>query len=281
MPVSAASSEKARMKEKEYQSLEVYRQAADALYAVSSMVLFSFAQNNCDTKNIIIRNFVARSAITLKSVFALWDICDFHNAWAIYRSLVDRMFHLHSIGKNDEFSAFDDWSFFEQYKAQNRVKSDDLFKHQAVGWMYELSQEQKRRIKELEKNKTAWKRPKAETVAKDMGMEFLYKFGYDYASMHVHPMANDGQQDFYTITKLEPAPRFPSQISVISNTILASSMILQDALNYSSFKWRKFFWDFLDDVRRLLDNGDASYQLSFVKLVRIFESGGLCEPIAA
>lgn len=265
------------MAEQEYQTVEEYRHAADALYALSGMVLFSFARHDCDTKNIIIRNFVARSAITLKSVFALWDICDFQNAWVVHRALVDRMFHLHSIGVNNEFSAFDDWSFFEQYKAQNRVKSDDLFKHQAVGWVYELSEEQKRRIKELEKNKPAWRRPKAEAIAKDMEMEFLYKYGYDYASMHVHPMANDGQEDFYTITKLEPAPKFPSNISVISNTILTSSMILQDALNHSSFRWRKVLWDFLGEVRMLLDNGDASYQMSFFKLARLFESGGLCE----
>jgi len=266
------------MAEKEYQPLEVYRHAADALYAVSGMILFSFARNDCDTKNIIIRNFVARSAITLKSVFALWDIFDFQDAWVIHRALIDRMFHLHSIGVNDEFSAFDDWSFFEQYKAQNRVKSDDLFNHQAVGWVYELSQEQKKRIKELEKNRPAWRRPKAEAVAKDMGMEFLYKYGYDYASTHVHPMANDGQQDFYTITKLEPSPKFPSHITVVSNTVLTSSMILQDALNHSSFKWRRILWDFLDEIRRLLDNGDTSYQLSFLKLARTFESEGLCEP---
>lgn len=265
------------MAEKEYHTLEVYRHAADALYAVSGMVLFSFARNDCDTKNIIIRNFVARSAITLKSVFALWDICDFQNAWVIHRALIDRMFHLHSIGANDEFSAFEDWSIFEQYKAQNRVKSDDHFKNQAVGWVYELSQEQKKRIKELDKNKPAWRRPKAESVAKDMGMEFLYKYGYDYASAHVHPMANDGQQDFYTITKLEPSPKFPSHITVISNTILTSSMILQDALNHSSFKWRKILWDFLDEIRRLLDNGDTSYQMLFLKLAQIFESEKLCE----
>lgn len=266
------------MEEKKYQLIEEYRKAADALYAVSEMMLFSFAKNECDTKNIIIRNFIARSTMTLKSIFALWDIRDFQNAWIIHRALIDRMFHLHSISANDEFSDFDDWSFFEQYKAQNRVKSDNDFKHEAVGWVYELSTEQKDRIKELAKNKPTWRRPKAETVAKDMGMEFLYKYGYDYASMHVHPMADDGQQDFYTITKLEPSPKFPSFISVISNTILTCSMILQDAMNHSSFKWRKILWDFLEEVRELLGNGDTSYQLSFLKLARISKTECLCEP---
>ena len=248
------------------------------MYAVSGMVLFSFARYECDTKNIIIRNLVARSATTLKSIFALWDVSDFQNAWVIHRALLDRMFHLHNLAVSDDFVRFDDWSFFEQYKAQNRVKSDALFKHQAVGWIYDLNDEQKRRIKDLEQKKPIWRRPKAKSVAKDMGMEFLYNFGYDYASMHVHPMANDGQEDFYTITQLKPAPIFPSNITVISNTILASSMILQDALNHSTFKWRALLWSFLEEVRRMLGSDDKSYQVSFLKLIHLFESEGFCEP---
>ncbi|ODN65378.1 DUF5677 domain-containing protein [Methylophaga muralis] len=263
------------MAENQYQTVETYRAAADALYAVTVMVLSSLAKYDCDTKNIIIRNFVARSAMTLKSVFSLWDKGDIQNAWIIHRALVDRMFHLHSLGVNDDFHAFDDWSFFEQYKSQNRVKSDDLFKDQAVGWEYQISEEQKARIKALEKNKPTWRRPRAEDVAKDMGMEFLYKYGYDYASTHVHPMANNGEKDFYAITKLQPSPRFPSQITVISNTILTSTLILQDSLNQSSFSWRRVLWDFIDDVRGLLRNGDVNYQKSFGKLTTLFKEHDL------
>lgn len=251
------------MVKKQYQRIEAYRDAADALYVVNGMVLSSFARNDCNTKNIIIRNFVARSAMTIKNVFSLWDNHDFQNAWVIHRTLIDRMFHLHSIGNRSEFSAFDDWSFFKQFKAQNRVKSDILFKHEAIGWEYELSEEQMRRIKELEKNKPTWRRPKAESVARDMRMEFLYKYGYDYASMHVHPMADDGQQDFYTITKLKPSPKFPSNIVVISNTILITFLILKDVINFSSFKWRRELWDFINQLGLFLDNGDKSYQDSF------------------
>jgi hypothetical protein len=244
------------------------------------MVLLSFALNDCDTKNIIIRNFVARSAMSLKSVFSLWDNNDFQNAWVIHRSLLDRMFHLHSIGENDEFLAFDDWSIFEQFKAQNSMNSDSFFKNQITGSEYKIDEKLKARIKYLEQNKPNWKRPKGENVAKDMQMEFLYKYGYDYASMHVHPMSNDGDKDFYTLTSLEEVVRFPSQIVVISNTILASSMILQDAINYSSFKWRKILWDFIDDVRKVLDSGDLSYQQSFIKIVYFFKNKELCESLS-
>ncbi|WP_348765531.1 DUF5677 domain-containing protein [uncultured Salinisphaera sp.] len=266
---------------KEHQPVEVYRAAADALYIVSGMVLIAFARHECDTKNIIIRNFVARSARTLKSVFLLWDNQDYQNAWAIHRVLIDRMFHLHSLGEKNEFEVFDDWSFYEQYKAQNRVKSDELFKNQAVGWVYNLSEKQKERIRALEKNKPVWRRPKAAAVANDMGMQFLYKYGYDYASTHVHPMANDGQQDFFIITGLEPAARFPSNTTVISNTLLTASMILQDAMNYSSFKWRKIVWECISEIRSVMEMGGAPYQDSLLKLAEMSPGQGLCEPSGA
>ena len=213
---------------KKYLAFDEYRDGADSLYAVSGMILFSFAKHGGDTKNLIIRNFIARAAMMLKAIFKLWEISDYQDTWIIHRALLDRLFHLHDLGAKDEFCEFDDWSFFEQYKAQNKVRSDHEFKQQAVGWVYELTDDQKSRIKSLSGNPPKWRRPKAEDAAKSMDLSFLYKYGYDFASTHVHPMANDGHQDFYTMTKLEPAPRFPDHISVLSNSILASSVLLQE-----------------------------------------------------
>lgn len=265
----------------EYREVADYRMAIDAIYALCGMILFSFAKYDCKTKDIIIRNFVARTAITLKGMLALWDISDYQDAWVIHRALLDRMFHLRSIGDNDEFSKYDDWSFYEQYKAQNKVKSDPEFKHEAVGWVYTLTEAQKLKASFLSRNKPVWKRPKAEDVAKSMDMLFLYHYGYDYASTHVHPMANDGQQDFFTITKIEPVNQFPSNIVVLSNSILAATMILQDAINFSSFRWRKEVWDMLDELRLSLRSKDDSYMYTFIKLSELFQAERLCEPTQA
>jgi len=265
------------MEPKQYLAYNEYLNTADSLYAVSGMILFSFAKYKCDTKNVIIRNFIARAAMMLKAIFRLWEISDYQDAWIIHRTLLDRLFHLQDLGEKDEFHEFDDWSFFEQYKAQNKVKSDHKFKHEAVGWVYDLTEEQKLRIKSLSENPPKWKRPKAESVAKSMDLDFLYKYGYDFASTHVHPMANDGQQDFFTITKLEPAPRFPDRRSVLSNSILASSLFLQQALNLSSFKWRRILWDYLEQIRYFLDKGNDSYKVTFLKLANMFPNTELCE----
>ena len=217
----------------------------------------------------------------LKAIFKLWEMNDYQDAWVIYRALLDRLFHLHDLGEKDKYLEFDDWSFFEQYKTQNKVKSDHEFKHEAVGWVYNLTDQQKLRIKSLSDNPPKWRRPKAETIAKSMNLDFMYKYGYDFASAHVHPMANDGQQDFFTITKLEPAPRFPDQISVLSNSILASSLFLQEALNQSSFGWRRVLWDYLDQIRSFLDHGNDSYKETFIKLGRMFPKTKLCEKVKA
>lgn len=261
-----------------YRTLDEYRNVADTLYATCGMILLALENHNCSTKDILIRNFVARAAVGLKGIFALWDISDYQDAWMIHRSILDRMFHLRSIGDNDEFTVFDDWSFYEQYKAQNKVKNDPDFKHEAVGWIYDLTSEQKKKASNLSESKPVWRRPKAETVAKNMGMLFLYNFGYDYASTHVHPMANDGQQDFFTVTNIKPAKAFPSNITVLSNSILATTIILQDAMNFSSFKWRKLIWDLLDQYRLALRSDDESYMLTFLKLAECSKTESLCEP---
>ena len=266
---------------KTYQSPDVYRQAADTLGGVVGMVLLSFAKHECSIRDIIIRNFAARSAMALKGVFALWDLQDYQDAWALHRGILDRLFHLHHIATNDQFEEFEAWSFFKQCKGQNRVKSDQNFRHQATGSIYELSEGQRRRMRELSKNKPTWRRPRVEDVAKQMGVSFLYKYGYDYASMHVHPMASDGEQDFSTITGLAASQEFPSQVTVLSNSVLAVTLVLQDALNFSSFRWRRELWTYCEQMLSLLDNGEPAYGRTFLSLAEVFKNGELCEPVSS
>lgn len=262
---------------KKYLKHDKYQLAADSLYAVSGMILFSFAKHNCDTKNSIIRNFIARASMILKAIFKLWEISDYQDAWVIYRTLLDRLFHLYYLGEKNEFIEFDNWSFYKQYNSQNKVRSDKDFKHEAVGWVYDLTEEQKLRMKTLTQNPPEWGRPKAEAVAKSMGLEFLYKYGYDFASRYVHPMSDDGQQDLFTITKLEPAPKFPDWSSVLSNSILINSLLLYWALNYSSFRWRSLLWDYIEHIQSFSHKGNEEYQKTYLKLTSMFQTTELCK----
>ena len=213
----------------------------------------------------------------LKAIFRLWEISDYQDAWVIYRTLLDRLFHLYDLGEKNEFIKFHEWSFYKQYNSQNKIRSDKDFKHEAVGWMYDLTEEQKLRYKALTKNPPKWKRPKAEDVAKSMGLECLYKYGYDFASTHVHPMSDDGQQDIFTITKLEPAPTFPDWSSVLSDSISANSALLHWALHYSSFEWRCLLWDYIEHIQSFLREGNEEYQKTFLKLTSMFQTTELCK----
>lgn len=254
-----------------YLPVESYVEALGAFQAVSGILLFEFARQERGDRDVIIRNFIARADMMVRAVFRLWDLQDYQDCWILHRCLLDRLFHLSDLQEQDQFEVFEAWSFLEQYNALNRLRSDPEFSGARESKIFGLTPEQQKRMKILSKTPPVWQRPKPEEVAKRLNMRFLYRFGYDFSSKHVHPMANDGQQDFFTITKLEPAPEFPDQRSVLSNTLLVGTMIVQQGLNASTLSWRALVHDFLDDLRRFLDTGADDYKLSFVKLGRLVE----------
>jgi len=263
----------------DYLPVEIYREGLDAFHAVSSLLLFEFARENRNEKDIIIRNFIARSDMMTRAVFRLWELEDYQDCWIIHRCLLDRLFHLWQLHQNDEFEIFEAWSFLEQFNAINRVRSDPEFSGALKSKLFNITSEQIERARTLAKNPPVWRRPKGEVAAKSLDMGFLYRFGYDFASAHIHPMADDGQQDFYTLTKLEPAPDFPEHRVVLSNTLLVATMLVQQGLNSSTLSWRSLVYDFLDNLRRMLGNGDEEYKISFVKIGKMIEQRmRLCRP---
>jgi hypothetical protein len=261
-----------------YLPVESYAEMMEAFHAIAGTLLFEFARHERDSRDVTIRNFIARADMMVRAVFRLWELQDYQDCWILHRCLLDRLFHLSHLQEHNEFQVFEAWSFLEQYKALNRVRSDPEFSGARESEMFCVTPENKKRAKELSRDPPVWRRPKAERVAKQLNMRFLYRFGYDFSSTHVHPMANDGQQDFFTITKLEPAPPFPDQRSVLSNTLLVGTMIVQEGLNASALSWRRIVYDFLDDLRLFLDTGADDYKLRFVKLGKLVQQNvRLCE----
>lgn len=237
------------------------------------IILFSFAKEECEIKDIILRNSIAKASMSLKGIFAQWDIKNYQDGWAIYRNVLDRLFHIEHIAQNNEFQEFDDWSIYQHAIKQNLVKSDNRFQNSSLP----LSATMKTRVKELLKNKPTWKRPKAESVAKGMQMDFLYKYGFDMATMHTHPMSDDGSQDFHSITGIPSDDEFPDQITLLHNSILAVTIIIQSVLNYSSLKWISIMWDYIDQLRLSLNDGNLDYDITFIKIANRFgEQSPLC-----
>lgn len=258
--------------------VEAYEEALQALHVASGSILYEFARDGQGYRNIIIRNFIARADITARGVFQLWALEDYQDCWVLHRCLLDRLFHLRHLHITDSFDVFEAWSFLEQYKAVNRVRSDSGVQNAREHEMFTFTDEQKKRASYLFGNPPQWRRPKAEDVAKDMDMRFLYVYGYDFASTHVHPMANDGEQDFHTITGLEPRPDFPDQRTVLVNTLLVATMLVQEGLNASTLHWRKLVYGVFEDLRRFLDTGATDYRQRLLSMSNAVQQGTvLCQ----
>jgi len=74
-----------------------------------------------------------------------------------------------------------------------------------------------------------------------------------------------------TLTKLGLTAQPLEQRSVLSNTLLVGTMVVQAGLNASTLSWRALVYDFLDDLRRLLGTGADDYKRSFIKLAKMNE----------
>lgn len=250
----------------QYLEYKEYQLMQETVENFCGIILFSFAKEDCEIKDVILRNAVAKASMSLKGIFAQWHIQNYQDGWSMYRNVLDRLFHIEHIAQNGEFKAFDDWSIYQQSLKQNLVKSDKRFQSNNQS----LNSEMQSRVKHLLKSEPSWKRPKAELVAKKMKMDFLYKFGFDMASMYTHPMSNDGAQDFHTITGIPSSEDFPDQVVLLHNSLLVLTLIIQSVFNYSSFKWAKIMWDFVDQFRLSLEDGNQDYCVSFVKIANAF-----------
>lgn len=252
---------------------EQYKEAQDSLHVLAGMLLFEFARQGSGVRDLIAQNFIARADTLAGSVFHLWEIKDYGGCWILHRALLDRLFHLHVLNKENQFEVFDDWSFKMQYEAANRVRSDPAMRDRRAEVVEEPTPEQKARYQRLVRDPPKWRKPRAEEVAKDMDLSFLYRYGYDFASKHVHPMANDGQEDFYRITGLKPSPDFGDQRVVLNNTVLIASMTLQEALNASTLSWRRVVYDSLAEILIFLGCGRAECFVPLVKAGKMYREG--------
>jgi hypothetical protein len=242
-----------------YHDVAKYKRLKEAFRAVLGSILLDFALFGRGNRDLVARNFVARTETTLGSIVTLHELRAYQDCWILHRCLLDRLFHLQDLLEEDSFDRFEAWSFLQQYGALERLRSDPEFGAEAQGPEFDVSAEQRERAVQLRKRPPVWRRPKAADVARRMGIQFLYRFGYDFASTHVHPMANDGLRDFHTITGLESTVRFPDERVAVSNTFLVASILVQTALNASTLRWHQSLYDFLEQSRTFLGTGDESY----------------------
>ena len=238
-----------------YLADESYFRLSGAIRAVAGIVIFELARSG-QNAHVITRNFVARASTTLVSIESLWRSNAFAECWSLHRTLVDRLFHLHVLAKEDAFQAFDDWSYVQQFEAKNAALSDPEIAPKLVSDFWKPNPTQKARYEQIKRTGARWRRPRAEDAAKSLNVPFLYKFGYDFASTHVHPMANDGEEEFKRLTGLGDPPNLEYRV-VLHNSILAFSLLVNEALIASRLEWHKTIHECIEASRKALQ-GDFS-----------------------
>jgi hypothetical protein len=256
---------------------EALHQAIETFRVYSGVVLLSFAKHGQGLRDTVARNFIARGMSCTQSIYAVWKTGSEQDAWILHRSLLDRLLHLHDLGETDGFSDFEEHSFLSMYDARHQLLSDPDMGGKAPPSLKKLQQRDRPRCDAISQKQPRWRRPKADDVAKRMNLGFLYRFGYDYASTHVHPMSGDGEADFTALISPPHAVAAPDA-TVVRNSILVQSMLVQEAFNVSLLRWRVIAYDFLDQIRVFLKTGDPQFHVTFYKIGRTWPEFELCEP---
>ena len=197
---------------------ETLFRAIDTFRVYCGLVLLSFSKFSQDLPEMIERNFIARGMNCTRSIYAVWNAGSEQDAWILHRSLVDRLLHLHYLGKTHSFSEFEEYSFLSMYEARNKLMFDPSFSSRIPKSLKELQKSEEARYKLLVSKKSRWHRPKAQEIAKQMNLGFIYNLGYDYASMHVHPMSDDGDDDFKWLTE-SPDKHILPDATLVRNSI--------------------------------------------------------------
>ena len=217
-------------------------------------------------KDQIIGNFIARGTVCLDSIFRLWQHGNFQDCWILHRTLIDRWVHLKHLVIHDEFEEFDRWTFQRRFKELDVTLSDpeitEKFLPDVLKEQRDVHKEMRLRMKKEEPS--TWNRPKAEVVAKESNFLLSYRLGYNPASTLVHPMSDDGKDDFARL--LGYKKEFPDDTPIVLHNSLAFLILLiQTGMNSSNLLWRDFVFDFYEQIISNLDSGNSDYVLTYEK----------------
>lgn len=235
-------------------------------------ILYDIAKKAETKKDIFLRNSISKSCSILTSIQLLYRSSKYHDGWILYRTLVERLATIYYLNETDTYETFEQWSFIRNYEDQNTSRSDPRFKKILNDPAFRITKSMTKKYNEYKKLKAEWKRPKAEDMLNKEKLDFVYKYGFDYASKHVHPMSDDGLLEFHVLTKLEPNPYKDHDFSVLlNNSLIISTMILQTALNSMSLDFIAVVYNYIDAIRNVLKEDYMSYKQEFLKIGKLAE----------
>lgn len=235
-------------------------------------LLLNLADKVVTSKDIYLRNSIAKSSSLLGSIGKLYIQSSYNDGWVLYRSLIDRLVHIYYLCDNNLFQQFEDWTYIQKYEYINNVRADEKFKRVLNDPGFKTDRKESNKYRELKNKRTKWDKPNPRVVLKNKGLDFMYKFGYDIASMDTHPMATDGEEEFYKITGLEPNPykKLNHEI-LLKNSILVSSLIYQVAFNNLDVRFRGLAYSFLEETRKYINSEPNEFDNKYVQLLKLAE----------
>jgi hypothetical protein len=244
------------------------RDNIDRIEVISRWLLLKLAEKADQKRDIYLRNAIAKNISLLRSIETLFDNKQFTHAYILFRSLLDRLVYVYYLSDNNLFDSFEEWSFVKSYEHRNNAKADERFQRVLNDPLFKSIPIESHRYSELKNKGLTWEKPDPKSVLKKRGMDFLYKFGYDYASTHTHPMASDGDFEFHQLTGLEPNPHKDFTYEELSlNSVLISTLLMQEILNAMTFKFLDICYTFLDEVRKEINNESNLCKDTFYKIV--------------
>ena len=255
-----------------YLSQNEYKQAIGVLRQFTKIALLWLTEKTSDQlKDQIIGNFIARGTVCLDSIYRLWQVGNYQDCWVLHRTLVDRVLHLRQLIDRDEFAEFERWSFQKQYQMADAALSDPMIIAKLQPEMIQKAKalHKERRSRFRQEPKSTWKRPRAKDVAKGIKLPIVYRIGYDYPSTEVHPMADDGKEEFAALLGL-PLESYGDNRVILHNSLMMQFLLVQYGLGGCTVLWRGFVSDFLDQWFRFLESGSQEWLL---KSQRVFQAG--------
>jgi hypothetical protein len=254
-----------------YHSVNEYGKAVIALNQFTKCVLTAYAECSSETRDRIIRDFISRSVLAINGMIQLWLAGDYHDCWLVHRAILDRLFYLESIGRENKFQLFDDWSFVKRFKYKRKCLKDEKLIGKLDSTHFIISDQDKKRYEALRKGGIKWRPPKAYEVASSMNLDILYDYGYDFGSMYVHPLAVDGEEACLRLAGKPIKESFDDQITVIHNSCLVIALMIKRGLFFSQLEWRSGILGFIDDFNRFLSQGSEKYVVTLLRISKMMD----------
>lgn len=257
-----------------------YKQAIGILREFTRFALLWLTEKTPDElKDQIIGNFIARGMVCLDSIYRLWEVGNYADSWILHRALVERLFLVCHLIDHNEFVEFEQWSFQKQHKMASDALSNQEIRRKLTPELLKqartLQQQGRSRLKR--EPQSTWTRPSAEDVAKQVNLPLFYQAAYDIASTKVHPMADDGKNDFSVLTGLGLESN-EDELIVVHNSFLIQVALVNRGFGACSVLWRGFVSDFCDQLLSLLETGSPEYLETYQKAAMCGPHYSWCEP---